>query len=110
MPRTNEKLYFRTGLLYSRLEFSDVKSNYYKIPCQIEYIYPKGFIRPSFSYGLNFYYPFYRSVSFNFGTNIKLKDNLFVSTTLDIEFIPLVMILPHDLLSYSVNIGIIYKI
>ena len=110
MPRTNEKLYFRTGLLYSRLEFSGVKSNYFKIPCQLEYIYPKGNIRPSFAYGLNFYYPSYRSVSFNLGTNIKLKENIFLSTNLDIEFTPLVMILPQDLLSYSVNIGIIYKL
>ncbi len=110
MPRTNEKLYFRTGLLYSKLEFISKKSNFYKIPCHIEYVYPRGFIKPRLSYGLNFYYPSYRSVSFNFGANIKLNNSLYLSATSDIEFNPLIMVLPHDLLSYSLHIGIIFNL
>jgi hypothetical protein len=110
MPRTNEKLYFRTGLLYSQLEFSGEMKNYYKIPCHIEYFYPKGNLRPRLSYGVNIYYPFFQSISLNPGIHIKLKESLYFSVSSDIEFNPVLMILPHDLLSNSVNIGILYKL
>jgi len=110
MPRTNEKIYFRTGLLYSQLEFTGEKRNYYKIPCHIEYIYPKGILRPKLSYGLNLYYPFFQSISFNPGLNIKLIKPLYLSISSDIEFNPVLMILPHDLLSGSINIGIIFEL
>ncbi len=108
MPRTNEKLYFRTGLLYSQLEAVEGKSNIYKIPFHLEYIYPKGSVRPRLSYGINFYDTIFQTVSFNIGTNIKLNNSFYLSATSDIEFIPLIMIFPHDLLSYSLNFGITY--
>lgn len=106
MPETSEKLYFRTGILYSQLDFDGEKSNFYKIPCQLEYIYPRGIFRPRLSYGLNFYYPYYQSVSFNLGGNIKISETFFLSATSDIEFNPIMGFFPHDLLSYSLNIGL----
>lgn len=110
MPNSNEKLYFRTGVLLSQLELKDEKINYYKIPVQFEYIYPKGFLRPRIAYGINFYIPSsYQSVSLNFGANIKLTENFFLSTTSDIEFNPTLLIVPKSILSYSINLGLFFK-
>jgi len=110
MPRTSEKLYFRTGVLFSQLNIDNEKSNFFKIPCQLEFIYPKGIFRPRIAYGLNFYLPGFQSVSFNIGTNIKLTEKLFLSATSEIEFNPMVLIIPKDLLSYSLQLGLFWRI
>jgi len=54
MPRLNEKIYFRTGILYSLGELTDgTNSPYIKIPMHIGYMAPSTFkVRPSFSIGL----------------------------------------------------------
>jgi hypothetical protein len=106
MPRTSEKMYFRTGVLLSQLYFNGEKENFYKIPCQFEYIYPKGIIRPRIAYGLNYYIPKYQTVSFDIGANIKLSETFFLSATSDIEFNPLIMIVPISMLSYTFKLGL----
>ncbi len=106
MPRLSEKAYFRTGVIFSQLYLDGEKSNVYKIPCQIEYIYPRGTFRPRIAYGLNFFYPIYQSVSFNLGGNIKLSEKLFLSVTSDIEFHPIMLIVPESRLSHSFQIGL----
>ncbi len=118
MPRSSEKMYFRTGVLFSQLDFDAEKINYYKIPFQFEYIFPKGIIRPRITYGLNYYLrngldyymPMYQTVSFDIGVNIKLSESLFLSATTDIEFNPQVLIVPKNLLSYSLKLGFFYSI
>ncbi len=111
MPRTNEKMYFKTGILFVLLEDVDGKKvDYYKFPIQLEYIYPKGLFRPRLSYGLNFYYPGYRSVSLSLGTNIKLSDTKFISIFSDIEFNSKMVLVPAGLLSYSLYVGLLIKL
>lgn len=110
MPRTSEKMYFRTGILFSQLDFDGEGKSYFKIPCQLEYIYPKGILRPRIAYGLNFYMPSYRTVSFDIGANIKLSESTFLSATSDIEFNPAIMILPKSMLSYSLKLGLFFNI
>ena len=106
LPRTNEKMYFRTGVLFSQLNFDGEHENYYKIPLQLEYIYPKGIIRPRLAYGLNFYRPRYQTVSFDIGTNIKLSETFFLSLTSDIEFNSTLLILPRSLFANSFKFGL----
>ena len=119
MPRTNENLYLRTGILFSRLGLLYYHSseriidigfgNIYKIPIHIEYVYPKGIIKPKLSYGLNFYfpkYPLYSTVSLNLGANIKLLNSLYLSLTSDIELDAAMMVMPIHLKAYSFNIGL----
>lgn len=106
MPRSSEKMYFRTGVLFSQLDIDGNKRNFFKIPCQMEYIYPKSFIRPRIAYGLNLYIPSYRTVSFDIGANIKLSESSFLSVTSDIEFNPIMMIAPKSILSYSLKLGL----
>lgn len=111
MPRTSEKMYFRTGVLFSQLDLNGEKSNYYKIPFQFEYIYPKGLLRPRVAYGLNIYMPSgYQSVSFDVGANLKLSKMLSLSATSDIEFNPAMLILPKSMLSYSLKLGLFISI
>ena len=79
------------------------------MPFQLEYIYPKRIFSPRLAYGVNFYEPFYQSVPFNFGGNIKLTETFFISASSDIEFNPVILILPKNLLSYSVKLGLFMK-
>jgi hypothetical protein len=110
IPRTSEKMYFRTGILFSQLDFDDGKTNFYKIPCQLEYIYPKGILRPRIAYGFNFYLPNSRTVSFDIGANLKLSETFCISATSDIEFSPALLIVPKTLLSYSLKLGLFVSI
>lgn len=110
LPRTSEKMYFRTGVLFSQLDIDGEKKNYFKIPCQLEYIYPKGIFRPRIAYGLNFYIQSYLSVSFDLGANIKLSKALFLSVTSDIEFNTTMFIVPNSFLSYSLKLGLFWSI
>ena len=60
MPRANEKIFFRTGLLYTTNDYMDgidteyqsQASSTWKIPLMFEYRYPKSIIRPKAGYGL----------------------------------------------------------
>ncbi len=63
LPRSNEKFYFRTGLLYTELtytgssNFMDAKASVYKVPFMFEYIYPpKSIIRPKGAVGFCTYF------------------------------------------------------
>ena len=110
MPGTNEKMYFRTGVTFSQLDFDGQKKNYYKIPCQFEYIYPKGIVRPRIAYGLNFYIPSYQTVSVDMGANIKLSETFFLGATSDIEFNSTLLMVPNSLLSYTLKLGLFLNI
>ena len=112
MPRISEKLYFRTGMLYSYLERSNDHVSVYKFPIQIEYIYPTGIVRPKVALGINLYKPFYQSPALMGGVNIKLHKSVFLSIDYDIDFNPNMNfpLLPHDLLSQSFLAGIFIKL
>jgi len=111
MPRVNEKMYFRTGLLYSNIQFTESNRSIKKIPIQLEYIYPKGIIQPRISYGPNFYFSqTYTTVSLNGGINVKISKSLFVSITSDVEFSTSTLIIPSDFFSFSANAGLFVKL
>ena len=103
MPRANEKVYFRTGLLYSKYEKTteDVYVNFeqslvpsYKIPLMFEYIYPKSVIRPKAAYGWSLYYTegysclSGYSVTCMGGVNVQLGSSASLSLEYNIDFLP----------------------
>ncbi len=98
MPRTNEKIYFKTGFLYAQLEGTDgEKYDYLKIPTHIGYLAPKTFrVRPSFSIGL-------LSPSYSGGVAVKINEriNLGIQSWVNFNFekVPLV---PTQFLNYSI--------
>ncbi|MEM1137805.1 MAG: hypothetical protein AAGI07_18345, partial [Bacteroidota bacterium] len=106
MPRSNEKIFFRTGILHTQLQTSSTTTNYYKIPLHIEYIYPKGFLRPKASFGVNVYEPITHSLALMGGFNIRLGKSLFYTVNYDIDFEPNeFLIFPKKMFSHSVLTG-----
>ena len=112
MPRVNEKLNFRTGILYSNFETDGYNYPVFKIPLQFEYIYPKGKIRPRTSFGINIYNSFYQTLAFMGGVNIRLVKSTFLSLNYDIDFerSDNFAFLPHSLFSQNVSCGVYFKI
>jgi hypothetical protein len=112
MPRANEKLFFRTGFLRSEVQLKNGKSVIYRFPIQIEYIYPKGIIRPKLAVGVNLYKPFLQTSSFMGGVNIKLLKSLYLAIDYDIDFITIenVPLIPAKLFSQSLSCGLQIKL
>ena len=112
MPRVNENWYFRTGLLLSTLHTTDGNQVVYKIPLQLEYIYPKGTIRPLIAFGLDFYKPNYHALALNAGVNIKIDKSSCWTIMYGIDFNPNadIQILPKNILSQTISTGIVFKL
>jgi hypothetical protein len=122
MPRANEKMYFRTGLLYSKYEYINEYNrntehfNLYKIPIMAEYIYPKSIIRPKFAYGLNYYIikdggysGFGQMVACMGGLNIWLHKSMSISLEYNIDFDPGFLFFPKQLISHSFLGGLHFR-
>lgn len=102
MPNTNEKLYFKTGLMFSNIETTEGNDVYIKIPVHLGYLAPNTFkIRPFASIGL-------LSPSYSFGLmmNINKRINLGIQgwTNFYADKLP---IIPSRLNNYSI-LGNIY--
>lgn len=110
LPRMNEKLFFRTGILYSTFKSGNTLKKFVKIPVQIEYVYPKGIIRPTFAYGVNICKPFFYTVGMMAGLNIKLRKSVFLGINCNVDFLPkIVPVFPGEFQSYTVFTGLYKK-
>lgn len=110
IPRSNEKLFFRTGLVATQIMIDDEELLLIKCPLQLEYQYPSGIVRPKIAMGINLYSPFFQSVAFGGGVNIRLHRSLFLAVDSDIDFIPgRFPLWPTRLFSYSVLSGLYYS-
>ncbi len=113
MPRVNEKIYFRTGVLYAPVEFEDrTGSRLFKFPAQFEYIYPKGAVRPKLYYGLNIYRPLFVSVAMGGGFNVAVNESVALSFTYDIDFVhsEKIFLIPQSRLTQAAFGGVIIKL
>ncbi|MDR0866264.1 MAG: hypothetical protein LBO74_15225 [Candidatus Symbiothrix sp.] len=111
MPRTNENFYFKTGVLF--LNSPDKEFDYkLKIPIQIEYVYPKGVIRPTLSGGVNMYDYFTFVSGYSIGVLIPGKNRFSFSFNYELETEPVANILPFvptfHLIGHSLNVGVAY--
>jgi len=98
IPRINEKLYFKTGFLYSQVEDSiGKKYGFLKIPAHIGYLAPKTYrIRPSVSIGL-------LSPSYSCGVLIRVNNRINVGFQSWVNFFPdKVIWFPSQLINYSI--------
>ncbi|MFO7658726.1 MAG: hypothetical protein R6W78_16825, partial [Bacteroidales bacterium] len=103
MPRTNEKIYFKTGFLYSKVEDTNGKKyGYLAVPIHIGYLAPNTYkIRPSVSIGL-------LSPSYSGGIMIKINKQLNIGIQSWVNFgFDKVVWIPSQLYNYSV-LGNIY--
>jgi hypothetical protein len=126
LPRTSENFYFRSGIEFFIIEanwtsdsllYIDNDLNYhyttiigektmvptYKIPLQIEYVYPKGVFRPMVAYGVNLHSPFAFDLSLICGFNIKLHKSVFLNFSYDYEYFG--PIIPKRTMAHSLNFG-----
>ncbi len=90
LPRLNEKLYLRMGLLNETDEYDDFMV---RTPIQLEYIYPKSKIRPKVAVGVSLFgmplppmfWVYSTSISFMGGVNIELNKSFYLSINYDID-------------------------
>ncbi|GAB3332092.1 hypothetical protein GCM10027429_11120 [Marivirga atlantica] len=110
MPRTNEKLFFKTGLQRLHLKLDESGETEYKIPIHFQYVFPKWKVRPTASYGINFYVPAVITNSFNIGSQFLITDKLRINLIAEAEFFgEFVPFIPAHLFYYSFNGGLMYK-
>jgi hypothetical protein len=109
-PKVNEKIRFKTGLFRLQLETEKEKERYFKIPLHVEYLYPKGHVRPAFSYGINAYVPMVTSVSGNAGVYLMLSDHVSLMVAAETEFASSLLVLPRQYMGYSILGGLCIKL
>ncbi len=109
-PRVNSRVFVRTGLLYTKILFRKEVATLYRIPLQLAYIYPAGFFRPRFAYGLQYSNLFPLRVALDLGGNIKLSKSVLLSLTSSFEFKPNMVFFPEEYRSYTVQLGICYNL
>lgn len=110
MPLANEKLFFKSGILFSSINQDTEKIPVYRIPIQIEFVFPKGIVRPKFAYGIVIYSPYIQTTSLSAGFNIKLYKSINLGINYDIEFIPNFFFIPNDIFSHTILAGLVFKL
>ena len=99
MPRANEKFYFKTGYMYTRVEWDDGGyKGVYKIPAHVGYLAPKAYrVRPSVSIGL-------LTPSYSGSIMLRLNKHINMGIQSWVNFFPnsKFFIIPGSLLNYSV--------
>lgn len=110
IPNPSEKIFVRTGLIYTRMAFyNNIKASYIKLPIQIEYLYPKGIIRPGLAIGATIYNFNYQTISLNGGLNFELTHNFRLTVNGDVEFTQTFGIIPKKYFGSVINAGIGYR-
>lgn len=123
LPLTSEKLYFRVGISHIQLNAKseyinelqekgeETTKEWYKIPLQVEYIYPKGKIRPKAAIGLTVYNwmsDMYLSGMIGADMKIFKKFGISVYSDFDFEGSANFQLYPKRWLSVTANVGILY--
>lgn len=122
LPRSNERLYFKTGVLFSQPTIMKVKYNIIKIPMQFEYLFPDKRIRPRIDIGINYCKanggeegsgPFY-TLAGDAGLLFRIVKKIYFGCNAGFElatsFNPISQNLKLEPFSYSVNTGLYIKL
>lgn len=113
LPRVNEKVFLRTGVMSTYLYFSDDwdLSEFY-IPIQLEYQYPKGRIRPNAALGMNVYKPLLFLTSAHAGVNFYVNRTLAISLNYDLTTEPdyRIVFMPRGVVSQAVSAGLYIRL
>jgi hypothetical protein len=122
IPRANEKLYFKTGILLNIIDDSFGKLDIYKIPLQIQYLYPSGKLKPQLSFGFDFfaikmegYKDMTHTLCINAGLHYKMSKNLDLSAGFNSDYTSLIYVFSEkntnfSLVSYSVSLGLYIRL
>lgn len=112
IPRVNERLYFRSGFLFTNIKNNNYTTTYYKIPLAIEYELPDYKVKWKMGYGMNIYKYFLPTIDLKLGIELPLSENLGISLINSAEFLqlPYFLILPGKFFANWVTIGLSYKL
>ncbi len=117
MPRTNEKLYLRTGISTIFITIDNQNMVFLRTPVQFEYIYPKGIFRPKFSVGTNVYFrtsdyfSMTRCLAAMAGMNFRLNESILIGINYDLDLYRSDMyFIPDKVFSQSFLLGLTIKL
>lgn len=117
-PRTSEKLFFKTGLVYNKISEDGTDLTVFKIPIQLQYIFRAHKLQPHISGGINFfntkledYKSISNSLSLNAGLNYQISTKISIISSFNSDYTPLFMGLmdeytEFDIISYSILVGL----
>jgi len=116
-PRTNEKLFFKTGISYHQTSEEGMVFKKYRFPIQIQYIFRAYNIQPKISGGVNFWSAklddfkgIGHTICLNAGLNYEIFKSVSLSTSFNTDYTPIsnliVFDLKFDIVSYSINCGL----
>jgi hypothetical protein len=83
LPRDNENLFFKTGVLVSDYQLDKGVEHKIKIPIQFEYLYPMRVIRPRFAIGTDLITP--TSTILSAGVNLMSNKSVYLSLNYDLS-------------------------
>jgi len=116
LPRSNENLYLKSGLIHAVYD----SISFYKIPLQMQYLFPLSSFRPTGSIGIDIYSTknsgeteLGYSLDLGFGFIWKLKRNAYISANFNSTFVPItqaIMIQHFELLSFSLSVGLYFEL
>lgn len=122
-PRTNEKIFVRTGISFQRIQGISTQLDFYKIPLQIQYIYPGKKLQPRIGLGTNLFFMDYKgdinewSHTFNIhaGLNYHIKDGWYVFGMYNQDYLPSMAWvmeeqIPFGRVSTSLSFGLFIKL
>jgi hypothetical protein len=105
-PYATEKWFLRTGVLFGEYNFfvrqANIKyvSSNIKVPLQLQYVYPRGVIRPTVALGINAYNgPLHILPAFKVGADIQIQKSIFLTLAYDM-----------DDATKGGRVGIVYKV
>lgn len=116
IPRTNERVFFKTGLIYDFSPKREDSIRTYRIPLHLQYIYRVHRIQPKVSGGVNLLYLIVKDfsgrfyfLSFNVGLDYKITNKLALTSSFNTDNIPFgfkVTDIPTLQPLYSINVGL----
>ncbi len=111
LPRSNENLYFKTGIfnLKDTILFNNSNFSIDRIPFDLEYLFPYKIIKPKVDFGINaYYFQTLMSISTSIGFLIKAKDHIFFDLSFSSDLMNL-SLQPHFFISHSFEFGLLFK-
>jgi hypothetical protein len=118
IPMANEKLHFKTGILYNKIPEEEGDLFVFKIPVQIQYLYQAYRIEPKVSFGVNIfmerlneYSNVFNTLSLNAGINFRINKSISLSSGFNSDYTPLMIVLMDEdnkfgIISYAINLGL----
>jgi hypothetical protein len=95
-PRNNEKISVKTGVGYHRIKGDSVNLDIFKMPLQLQYIYPGKRLQPRIGLGVNLFFTdldgkfdfWTHTFALNAGLNYRIADKLYVFGLFNSDFTP----------------------